>query len=137
MNTLAVENTRWEEWPFQQRVNALRSKIGWMRLSRRKNLSEKEIVDVKGITRAKVANIIEFTLIELGVEVNRELIRWIVEEHIDSFPVITKAQEWVLSIEDSEREFIDFLEGRRVKNHEVRLWISGLVKLAMNAEQNQ
>jgi hypothetical protein len=136
MNTLAVQNVSWEKLSFPQRVDSLREKIGWMRLWRRRSLSEKEVVNVREMTRDKVANIIEFTLLELGAEVNRELIRRIVEEQIDTIPIIKKAQEWVLSIQDSEREFVEFLEWRRVRNPEVRLWISGLVNLAMKSEQN-
>lgn len=113
MNTLVLEPSG-----FWERVGTLRKKIRRLSLKQKigKDISETEIQDYQAIAREKIANILEYTLIEEDHTIHRDLINTVVKQEFEKLPVT------------SERDFVDLLEGRRVKNPDIRLWIASLVK---------
>lgn len=133
MNTFVLGATQ-APIPFSQRVEQLRARIRWLRLSRKREVSDEDLAHIQIVAREKVANIIEFTLIQKGIPIVRERIEVLVEKEFNNNPILRNGHS---DIEGAQREFVKLLEWKRVQNKEVRLWIAQLVNLLTHQNEQQ
>ena len=102
---------------FWKRVALLRAKIIWLWLKSKvwQSISPEEIQDYQLIAQEKIANILEYTLRENKKIIHRDIIETVVQQEFDRLPI------------ESEIDFVNLLEGKRVKNPAIRVWIGTLV----------
>jgi hypothetical protein len=132
MSSLTLPNTEALSPPsFDRRVHGLRQKIRTLgKVFRKRNPTDSELIDIQTIALEKVGNIIEFTLKEQGRKVERVHIDTIVRSEFGTNPIFTngiREQIDTNTSKNAEKEFVALIEGKRVRNPEVRLWIAGLV----------
>ncbi len=88
------------------------------------------------MAKAKIANIIEYTLREKQLVPHRATIETVVESEFFNNPIYFELQKkeepTPAEVREAEKSFVSFLEGRRVSNPEVRLWIAGLVNTVIS-----
>lgn len=116
---------------FFEKVARLREKIRELRLSRRQRLSEKALIKVREVVREKIENIIEFSLLQRDLPIDRDIIRSVVEEEIDKNPIYTAVQKGEMTIKEAQVVFAALIEDTRVKNQNLRYWIAGLVNMVI------